>query len=65
MKDTRQDTKVGKAHQPGKVDGEALNAKDLTCQEAQIEELLSKGESTEGEAEETQDENPADRKPPR
>ena len=64
MKDIRQDARVGKPHQPNKVDGNALNVKDLTCQEAQIEELLSKGESTEGEADEEQDESSADRNPP-
>jgi hypothetical protein len=64
MNDGRQDARAGKTHQSGKTDGEALNAKDLTCQEAQLEELLSKGESTEGEADEAQDENPADRNAP-
>jgi hypothetical protein len=55
MNDSRQDARAGKARQSGKTDGEALNAKDLTCQETQIEELFSKGESTEGEADEAQD----------
>ena len=62
MNDGRQDARAGKTHQSGKTEGEVLNANDLTCQEAQIEELLSKGESTEGEADEVQDEHPADRK---
>lgn len=62
MNDSRQDARAGKIHQSGKTDGELLNAKDLTCQEAQIEELLSKGESTEGEADEKQDDSLADRK---
>lgn len=65
MKDLRQDTKAGKSHQTGKVSEKALDAKDFTCQEAQIEELLSKGESTEGEADEAPDENPMDRTPSR
>jgi hypothetical protein len=64
MNDRRQDARAGKTRQSGKTDGEVLNTNDLTCQEAQIEELLSKGESTEGEADEVQDENPADRKAP-
>ncbi len=64
MNDGRQDARAGKTHQSGKTGGEVLNANDLTCQEAQIEELLSKGESTEGEADEVQDEHPADRKVP-
>ena len=65
MKDIRQDASAGKPHQPDKVGEQLVDAKDLTCQEAQIEELLSKGESTEGEADEEQDEDAADLKPPR
>ena len=65
MKDIRQDENAGKTPQPSEISEPALNAKDLTCQEAQIEELLSKGESTGGDADEEQDDNPADRKPPR
>ncbi len=64
MKDIRQDTSAGKPHQPDKVGEKLLDTKDLTCQEAQIEELLSKGESTEGEADEEQDEDAADLRPP-
>jgi len=64
MNDRRQDARAGKTHQSGKTDAEVLNTNDLTCQEAQIEELLSKGESTEGEADEAQDGNPADQKAP-
>ena len=60
----RQETRAGKTNQSGKADGEMLNANDLTCQEAQIEELLSKGESTESEADEAQDEHPADQNVP-
>jgi len=60
MKDIRQDAR---AVQPSKVGEKALDAKDLTCQEAQIEELLSKGESTEGDADEEQDEDPMDQTP--
>ena len=56
MNERRQNVWVRKPHQSSKVGEKALNAKDLTCQEAQIEELLSKGESTEGDAEEEQDE---------
>lgn len=52
MNESRQNVRVGKPHQSSKVGGKALNAKDLTCHEAQIEELLSKGESTEGDADE-------------
>ncbi len=63
MDDHRQDARAGKTHQSGKADGEVLNENDLTCQEAQIEELLSKGESTEGEADEVQDEHPAGQNP--
>lgn len=65
MKDIRQDAIADKPHQPDKVGEQLVDAKDLTCQEAQIEELLSKGESTEGEADEEQDEDEADLKPPR
>lgn len=64
MNDHRQDARAGKTHQSGKADGEVLNENDLTCQEAQIEELLSKGESTEGEADEAQDEDPAGQNAP-
>lgn len=64
MNDHRQDARAGKTHQSGKAAGEVLNENDLTCQEAQIEELLSKGESTEGEADEVQDEHPADQNAP-
>lgn len=64
MNESRQNVRVGKPHQSSKVGGKALNAKDLTCQEAQIEELLSKGESTEDESEEERDKSSADRKPP-
>jgi hypothetical protein len=63
MNDRRQEARAGKIHQSDKTDGELLNAKDLTCQEAQIEELLSKGESMEGEIDEKQDASLADRKP--
>jgi hypothetical protein len=64
MNDRRQDARAGKTHQSGKTNGEVLNANDLTCQETQIEELLSKGESTEGEADEVQDEHLADQNAP-
>lgn len=65
MKDIRQDASACKPPQPDKVGEQLVDANDLTCQEAQIEELLSKGESTEGEADEEQDEDEADLKPPR
>ena len=64
MNDGRQDARAGKTHQSGKTGGEVLNANDLTCQEAQIEELLSKGESTEDEADEAQDEDPTGQNAP-
>jgi len=64
MKDIRQDASAGTPHQPDKVGEQLVDAKDLTCQEAQIEELLSKGESTEGEADDEQDEDAADLKTP-
>ena len=65
MNESRQNVRVGKPHQSRKVGGKALNAKDLTCHETQIEQLLSKGESTGGDADEEQDEHVADSKPPR
>lgn len=65
MKDLRPDEGAGKSHQASKVSEKALNAKDLTCQEAQIEELLSKGESTEDDADEAQDDSPVEQTPSR
>ncbi len=64
MKNLGQDADAGKTHQSRKAGEKVLNARDLTCQEAQIEELLSKGESTEGETDEAQDDGLADRKSP-
>jgi hypothetical protein len=62
MKHTREKEKAGAAPQPGGVGGTGLNSKDLTCNEAQVEELFSKGESTEGEDEEAgQPGTPAER----
>lgn len=62
MKDTREKEKVVKSHQPGRVGGTAPDSKDLTCNEAQIEELFSKGESTEDEDDEAgQAEKPVER----
>ncbi len=65
MKDIRQGAHTDKTHQPNKAGESVLNIKDLTCQESQIEELLSEGESTEGDAEADgeQDDNPADPNP--
>ncbi|MDH5667262.1 MAG: hypothetical protein OEY86_04545 [Nitrospira sp.] len=61
MKDTRKKEREVKSHQPERVDGTVLDSKDLTCNEAQIEELFSKGESTEGEDDEAgQAEKPAE-----
>ena len=64
MKDLRQEARTGKVHQPGEMGEAALDTTDLTCQEAQIEELLSKGESTESGADvdDEQDDNLEDRK---
>lgn len=64
MKDIRQGAHIDKTHQPNKAGESVLNIKDLTCQEAQIEELLSKGESTEDETDEESDETSAGREPP-
>lgn len=50
MKDIRQNDKVGTIPQSSGADKPALDSKDLTCNEAQVEELLSEGETTEGEA---------------
>jgi hypothetical protein len=52
MNNIRHDDKAGKVPQSGGADKPAHDAKDLTCNEAQVEELLSEGESTEDEAEE-------------
>lgn len=66
MNDSRQDARAGKSLQPSEIGEPALNTNDLTCQEAQIEELLSKGESTEDESDEEQDDdNPVDPHPPK
>lgn len=54
MKDIRPDARTG---------GTAPNLKDLTCDEAQIEELLSEGESTEGDpVDACQADKPAEKK---
>ncbi|MBH0204566.1 MAG: hypothetical protein HP498_01875 [Nitrospira sp.] len=52
MNSTRHDDKADKIPQSGGADKPTHDAKDLTCNEAQVEELLSEGESTEDEAEE-------------
>lgn len=51
MNNIRHDDRARKVHQSGGADKPALDAKDLTCNEAQVEELLSEGESTESETE--------------
>lgn len=52
MNNIHHDDKAGKMPQSAGSDKPAHDAKDLTCNEAQVEELLSEGESTEDEAEE-------------
>ncbi len=64
MKDIRQDENAGKTPQPSEISEPALNAKDLTCQEAQIDALLSKGESTGGDADEERADIPSGPNPP-
>lgn len=51
MDNIRHNDRAGKVPQSGGADKPAHDAKNLTCNEAQIEELLSEGESTEDEAE--------------
>ena len=65
MNESRQDASAGKSLQPSEIGEPALNASELTCQEAQIEELLSKGETTEDESDEEQDDSPVDPHPPK
>lgn len=66
MRDIRHGDKAGKVEQSGGVGGSMPDSRDLTCNEAQVEDLLSEGESTEGEADEDgQAEKPAERKPAR
>ena len=66
MKESHPDQKVGKIQEPGKAGEIAANSNDLTCSESQIEEILSKGESADWEADEAgQAEKPAERKQPR
>lgn len=50
MSNIRHDDIAGNIPQSGETDKPAHDAKDLTCNEAQVEELLSEGESTEDEA---------------
>lgn len=52
MNSIRHDDTTGKMLQSAGADKPAHDAKDLTCNEAQVEELLSEGESTEEEDEE-------------
>jgi len=57
MKDIRHDAKTAETDP---------NLKDLTCNESQLEELLSGGESTEGNGDDTGEEDkPAKQKLPR
>jgi hypothetical protein len=51
MNNIRHDDKIDKIPQSAGADKPARDAKDLTCNEAQVEELLSEGESTEDETE--------------
>lgn len=51
MNNIRLDDKTDKMPQSPGADKPVHDAKDLTCNEAQVEELLSEGESTEDEAE--------------
>jgi len=52
MNNIRYDDKTDMMPHSAGADKPAHDAKDLTCNEAQIEELLSEGETTEDEAEE-------------
>ena len=51
MNNIRHDDTAGRVPQSAGANKPAQNAKDLTCNEAQVEELLSEGESTEDETE--------------
>jgi hypothetical protein len=65
MKDSRHDDRAGKTQSSSGAGKLPLDKKDLTCNEAEVEELLSEGESTDGEAdEEEQADKPAERNPP-
>jgi hypothetical protein len=65
MKDSRPDDRAGKTHSSSGAGKLPLDKKDLTCNEAEVEELLSEGESTDGKAdEEEQADKPAERNPP-
>ena len=52
MSNIRHDDKTGNIPHSAGTDKPAHDAKDLTCNEAQVEELLSEGESTGDEGEE-------------
>ena len=65
MKDSRHDDRAGKNHSSSGAGKLPLDKKDLTCNEAEVEELLSEGESTDGKAdEEEQADKSAERNPP-
>ena len=51
MKEVRPSGRAGQTRRSSGADRPPLDGKDLTCNEAQIEALLSEGESTESEAE--------------
>ena len=64
MRVSRNDGKGKKAGKSLGGVGSTLDSKDLTCNEGQVEDLLSEGESTEVESgEDGQDQKPAERKP--
>jgi hypothetical protein len=50
MNNIPHDDRADKTHKPVEADGPGFDPKDLTCNEAQVEDLLSEGESTEDEA---------------
>lgn len=65
MKDSRHDGRAEKTHSSSGAGKLPLDKKDLTCNEAEVEELLSEGESTDGEADEEElAGKPAERNPP-
>lgn len=64
MRISRNDGKGRKAGKSVGGVGSTRDSKDLTCNEGQVEDLLSEGESTEVESgEDGQAQKPAERKP--
>jgi hypothetical protein len=64
MRVSRNDGKGKKAGKSVGAVGSMHDSKDLTCNEGQVEDLLSEGESTEVESgEDGQAQKPAERKP--